>query len=151
MGQEAGVVSFPEYTCWNDEDFRVNRKQVVLTLTSVGDRLGQSFDVEVLWDYGIWYHQHDELVIQRLSSVCPAVDWGRLIYHRSWDRWDIDICDPEDDLVVARVEVRQYRGRRLDVLELDLGNNVVRLDDYRTSRLNYIPCEESERLIRDGS
>ena len=150
MGSEPRLVSFPEYTCWNDEDFRVSRKPVVLKLTSVGHRLGQVFDVDVLWDYGIWYHQHDELVIARLTSIIPAVDWGALIYHRSWDRWDITVCDPEDDEPVARVEVRHCRDRGLDVLELDLEDNVVRLDDYRTSKLNDSCVEETERLICDG-
>lgn len=150
MGEEASVVSFPEYTCWNDEDFRVTRKQVVLRLVPVGSRLGFSDAIDLLWDFGIWYHRHDELVIERLRQALPGVDWGLLIYHRSWDRWDIEICDPEDDEPVARVEVRQYRGRRLDVLELDLGNNVVRLDDYRTSKLNEMSADDTERLFADG-
>lgn len=150
MGEEARVLSFPEYTCWNDEDFRVQRKPVVFRVTSVGAQLGVVFDVDVLWDYGIWYHQHDELVISRLAQLIPDVDWGSFIFHRSWLNWDIAICDPETGDPVARVEVRHCRDRGLDVLELDLGDNVVRLDDYRTSRLNDVCAEESERLISDG-
>lgn len=151
MPSEAAVVSFAEFTCWNDEDFRHQRKPVVFRVSSVGGHLG-SFDVELEWDYGIWYHQHDEIVIQRLSQAVPSVDWGKLIYHRRWDRdWIIEICEPDEDLLVARVEVRQYRGTLLDVLGKDLGSNVVRLDDYRTSKLNDLRTDETERLIADGS
>lgn len=152
MGSEAAVVSFAEFTCWNDEDFRYQRKPVTFRVSSAGTFLGKRFSFELDWDYGIWYHQHDEEVVRRLSLVKPDVDWGGLIYHRKWDsNWRIDICEPDEDRVVARVEVRQYRGTRLDVLRRDLGSNVVRLDDYRTSKLNGLACDETERLIADGS
>jgi hypothetical protein len=79
------------------------------------------------------------------------VEWSKLIYHRRWNGdWVIDICEPDEDRVVARVEVRQFRGTRLDVLGLDLGSNVIRLDDYRTSRLNSLEVAETERLMADG-
>lgn len=150
MGE--AVVSFPEFTCWNDEDFRSVRKQVVFRIFSVGTALHSVFDVEFISDYGVWYHQHDEVLIKMLSVACPAVDWGRLIYHRRWDHSGIDVCDPDDDEVVARMEVRQYRGTRLDVLESDFGSNVIRLDDYRTSKLaEQDVLELTEEWFPDGS
>jgi hypothetical protein len=135
MGEQA-VVSFPEFTCWKDEDFRSVRKSVVFRVYSVGGTPSTQFDQEFISDYGVWYHQHDELLIKMLSSVHPGLDWGLLIYHRRWDHSGIDVCDADSGQVVARLEVRQFRGTRLDVLENDLGSNVVRLDDYRTSKLS---------------
>lgn len=146
------AISFPEYTCWNDEDFRHVRKPVVFRLYSIGTRTGQRVDVDFTADYGVWYHQNDDQLIWLLSQAAPEVKWAELIIHRKWTKWGIDICDPETDRLVARVEVRKYRGRRLDVLENDLGGNVVRLDDYRTSRLNTAPVDpEFEQVVNDVS
>lgn len=130
------AISFAEFTCWNEEDFRYVRKPVAFRLYSVGGWLGQRVNTEFTADYGVWYHRDNDILIHLLSTVAPQVEWGVLIYHRKWDHSGIDICEPDDDRLVARMEVRQYRGRRLDVLEKDLGSNVVRLDDWRTSRLN---------------
>lgn len=136
------VVSFPEYTCWSDENFRAVRKPVVFQVRSLNDELGCVFDVEMVADYGIWYHQHDEILIEMLREVCPAIDWGPLVYIRRWDHSGIDIYEPEGEDPVARMEVRQYRGARLDELERDFGGNVVRLADWRTSRLSAEPVDE---------
>lgn len=149
---EAAVVSFPEHTCWNGEDFRSVRKPVVFRVFSVGSYLGQPFDLEFQSDYGVWYHQHDEILITMLRDVAPEVEWGTLIYHRKWDHTGIDIVEPDDGDLVARMEVRQYRGMGLDVLECDLGSNVVRLDDWRTSKLSVAEVDEDlhgELLLTD--
>lgn len=147
----AEAISFAEFTCWNDEDFRYVRKPVVFRLFTVGSKLGDKVDVDFTADYGVWYHQNDDHLIWMLSQAAPGIKWAELIYHRQWDHSGIRICDPETDRLVARVEVRKYRGRRLDVLEVDLGSNVVRLDDYRTSKLNTAPVDpEFDQAIGDG-
>lgn len=138
------VISFPEFTCWNDENFRSVRKAVVFRLYSVGQHLSRDFDVEFISDYGIWYHQHDEILIQMLTHARPGVDWGALIYHRRWDHSGIDICEPDEDEIVARMEVRQFRGTPSEVLERDFGSNVLRLDDYRATRMSEDVLELTE-------
>jgi hypothetical protein len=145
----AETVSFPEHTCWNEENFRFARKPVMFRLFSVGGLLGVEFEAEFEADYGVWYQQDDDHLIHFLREKVPGVPWEELVYHRKWDHTGIDVCEPDEDRLVARVEVRQYRGRRLDVLENDLGSNVVRLDDYRTSKLNTQPVDPATDELFD--
>lgn len=148
----ARTISFAEHSCWNGEYFRHVRRPVTFRLFSIGSALGSKVHVDVTADYGIWWHQDNETLIHMLSSACPSVDWGKLIYHRDWTSHSgIDIWDPESETLVARMEVRQYRGRRLDILERDLGPTVVRLDDYRTSKLNELPVHQDVQLMIESS
>jgi hypothetical protein len=148
--EQRNPISFPEHTCWNEEDFRYVRKPVAFRIYSVGGKLGQ-FEGEFTADYGVWYHRDDDHLIHLLRDAVPAVAWEEMIYHRKWDHSGIDICEPEEDLLVARMEVRQYRGKRLDVIDHDLGSNVIRFADYCTSRLNSQPIDpDVDKMFADG-
>lgn len=130
------AVSFAEYSCWNGEDFRYSRKPVVFNLFTTGALLGVQVRVELVADYGIWYHRDDEEVIRMLTDAAPQVDWGLLVYHRCWDHSGIDICHPDEDKLVARLEVRCSRTD-VDLVE-DVGANVVRMSEWRVRRLNEV-------------
>jgi hypothetical protein len=148
MANEA--ISFAEHTCWKDEDFRHVRKPVMFRLFHVGKHLGQAFDVEFEADYGIWYQQDDDLLIWYLQQAHPHVDWPSLIYHRRWDHTGIDICEPEDDRLVARMVVRQYQGSLEDVVAADLGANVVRFDDWRAAKMSSMEADSTELLLTEA-
>lgn len=148
MATEA--ISFAEHTCWKNEDFRHVRKPVMFRLYHVGKHLGHSFDVEFESDYGVWYQQDDDLLIWHLQQAHPHVDWAALIYHRRWDHTGIDICEPDEDKLVARMVVRQFQGSPEEVLSADLGANVVRFDDWRAARLNGADAETTELLLTEA-
>ena len=143
------AISFPEHTCWDDEYFRNVRKPVIFRVFNTNQHLGMSLDVEFEADYGVWYHQNDDSLVWYLQQAAPHVDWASLIYHRKWDHSGIDICEPDRDRVVARIEVRQFRGDKDEVLSGDWGSNVIRLDDERAKRMNAMAAEETELLLTE--
>ena len=145
----SAAISFAEHTCWKDEDFRYQRKPIYFRLYTVGEALGQTVATDVLADFGIWYHRDDEYLIYLLAQHAPRIDWGRLYYHRQWDHSGIDIVDPEDDSLVARLEVRQYRGERVEEMDAALGGNVVCLNEWRTSRLTEKLIDSTELLLTE--
>lgn len=125
----AEVVSFAEETCWSGEDFRHVRKKVGFRIYSIGRHLGDKIDAEFIADYGLWWDQNDEILLFHLNEVAPTVHWRDKVYHKKMDMSGIDIYDPDSDMLVARVEVRAYEGRRLDAVDDSLGGNVISFKD----------------------
>lgn len=123
------VLSFAEETCWRGEDFRAVRKQVGFRIYSIGRHLGEKLDAEFTADYGLWWDQEDEILMFHLEGVSTSVKWRDLVYHKKIDQSGIDIFDPDSDMLVARVEVRAYEGRRLEAVEENLGVNVISFAD----------------------
>lgn len=120
------IVSFAEESCWNGEDFRSRRKQVGFRVYSIGRHLGEErIDSEFTADYGLWWDQDDEVLLFHLEGISPSVPWREFVYVKKMDHSGIDIFNPDGDMLVARVEVRAYEGRRLEAVDQELGANVI--------------------------
>lgn len=138
------VYSFAEESCWRGEDFRHVRKEVVFKVFSIGRSLGDKFSREFQADYGLWWDQEDEILLQHLRELDLPVRWDDLVFHKKIDQSGIDVYNPESDRLVARIEVRRYEGRRLDPANDDFGPNVRKIVDFIAERLNAVESDKGQ-------
>lgn len=131
------VFRFAEESCWDRSDrFRQVRKSVrfrIVTIGKIGDaRLNDCFDA----DYGIFYDPEDEWLISILSDLCPRVSWGRYVFWKKTDHSGVDVIDPSDDRVVAKIVVNRgpvEPDPSGEMLERDM-TNVIDLMSRRVER-----------------
>lgn len=131
------VFKFAEEACWDRSDrFRQVRKSVRFRIVSVGKigdvRLNECFDA----DFGIFYDPEDEWLIGILSDLQPTIAWSQFVFWKKTDHSGVDVIDPADDRVVAKIVVN--RGPvgpdpSGETLEIDM-TNVVDLNSWRVER-----------------
>jgi hypothetical protein len=126
----AVVLSLPEESCWEGDNFRPVRKEVVFEVTSIGKISGERVDHEFRADYAIYYQSDDQLLIQLLEEMLGGVEWGRFVYWRKIDQSGITIIDPDDDTQIGHIRVRRSRRRAL----VDDETNVVSIEGARLAR-----------------
>lgn len=139
------VVSFAEESCWDGEKFRSVRREIVFVVAGFAIRPGQSIRREFVADFGLWYDQEDEWLIQILRETLPEIEWSWFIYHKRLDHSAILIYHPENGKVVGSI---YPRGRTRQKLSGEItGGNITPIGmgrEYRAKRL----AREEERQKR---
>ena len=145
------VVSFAEESCWDGDKFRSVRREICFVLFGFGARLKKSIRREFTADFGLWYDQEDEWLIELLKGVEPDIDWGRYIFFKKLDHSAINIYDPEDGGVVGSIVPRGRTKKRLsgeitgaNVIHISLGR------EYRAARLAREQAKARRREERCG-
>jgi hypothetical protein len=144
----AQVLSYVEESCYVGEQERDFKLPVTFRLFSIGHGLGCRVDTSFVADYGLYYGDDDERLIQLLQHACPSVNWvWNKVYHRWLDQSRIQVLNAATGAPIAQVEVRRYMGRRVPAASVeqgDYGDNVVTLSQLRAARAARLAAHQME-------
>jgi hypothetical protein len=76
-------------------------------------KTGKAIRHEFTADFGLWYDEEDEWLIQILQDEYPAIEWGYFVYFKKIDYSAILIIDPEDNKVVGSIYPRGRTKQKL--------------------------------------
>lgn len=132
------VVSFAEESCWDGEQFRTVRREIVFVIRSLQIKTpdGEPIYHEFRADFGIFYDIEDDWLIEILAREIAGVQWGWYVYHKKIDHSGIDLIHPETGKVLGSIQTRGGAKQKLSG-EI-LGANIVPIvkgKDYRAARL----------------
>jgi hypothetical protein len=129
----SNVLSFAEESCWDGEKFRSIRREIVFVVAGHAIQSAKAIRHEFRADFGLWYDEEDEWLLQILRREVPGIDWGYFVYFKRIDHSCIWIIDPEDNKVVGSIFPR---GRTKQKLSGEIGAaNMVSLADYREKKV----------------
>jgi len=132
-----GIVhSFVEESCWENEKLRLEPKQVIFNITTVGKIQGIRLDTEFMADYSIFFDPDDTFLLAILRNIEPDIAWGRLMFYPLNDHSAIHIILPSTSRIIGRIRVRNRTP--VDTKEILSGDetwdSVVRMEDFRLAR-----------------
>ncbi len=107
------VHSFAEESCWDGENFRSIRREVVFVVEGHAIVTGRRIRHEFVADFGLWYDYEDEVLMSILNEEVPDVDWGWYVFHKLTDHSAIRIYNPDDGKIVGSIRVRGRPNRKL--------------------------------------
>lgn len=129
----ANVLSFAEESCWDGDKFRSIRREIVFRLQGHAIKPNELLTHEFRADFGLWYDEEDEWLIQILRDELPDVDWGWFVYWKIPDHSEILILNPEDSRTVGSI---YPRGRVKRKLSGEIGAaNVISMAAFKEKKL----------------
>lgn len=141
------IVSFAEESCWDGENFRSVRKEVVFVVAGHAIIPGRQIRAEFTADYGVFWDGDDEWMIALLKTVLPSVDWGWFVYHKKLDQSGIFVINPDNGQTVGSI---YPRGRTKQKLSGEiLPANVVNIQQGHAIRSERAANERRRRERKD--
>ena len=138
----SNVLSFAEESCWDGEKFRSIRREIHFVVTGHAIKPSQLLRHEFVADFGLWYDEDDEWLIQILQAELPDVDWGYFVYFKRLDHSEILILDPENNRTIGSI---YPRGRVKQKLSGEIGaGNIVCMAAFREKKV-------AERIREDSN
>lgn len=125
----ANVLSFAEESCWDGEKFRSIRREIHFRLLGHGILPDQILTHEFKADFGLWYDETDEWLIQILKGELPTIDWDWYVFFKRLDHSEILILNPENNATVGSIYPRGRTKQKLS--GENAAANIVRMADFK--------------------
>lgn len=141
----SNVLSFAEESCWDGEKWRSIRREIHFRLLGHGIKPNELLTHEFVADFGLWYDEDDEWLIQILNREVPGPDWDWYVYFKRLDHSEILILNPETNATVGTIYPRGRVKRKLSG-EITAAN-VVSMAAFREKKRAEWLRENSDAII----
>lgn len=126
------VLSFAEESCWDGDKFRSIRREIHFRLVGHGIKPNELFTLEFPADFGLWYDEEDEWLIQILTEQDRSVDWSWFVYFKRLDHSEILILNPENNRTVGSIYPRGRVKQKLS--GENAAANIVNMAEFREKK-----------------
>lgn len=141
----SNVLSFAEESCWRGDQWRSVRREIHFVVAGHAIQSGVAIRHEFAADFGLWYDEDDEWLLQILKEIYPAIEWGYFVYFKKIDHSAIMIIDPDSDQIVGSIYPRGRTKRKLSGENQTA--NIVSIKEFREKKLAEWVRQNSDAFI----
>jgi len=141
----SNVLSFAEESCWDGDKFRSIRREIHFVVEGHAIQTGVAIRHEFAADFGLWYDEEDEWLLQILKEFYPAIEWGYFVYFKKIDHSAIMIIDPDSDKIVGSIFPRGRTKRKLS--GENRAANIVSMAEFKEKKLADWIRQNSDSII----